>query len=444
MNIKISDNFTYKKLIKFTIPTILMMIITSIYVVVDGIFVSNFCDKAAFPAINLIMPFLQVFGAFGFMLGTGGCALVAKCLGEKKKELANEIFSLIIFVLFVGSTILAVLGAIFLEPIAIFLGADEEMLKYCLTYGRILLFALPAFVLQTSFQTFVVVANKPTMGMLLSIASGLTNMTLDALFIIVFDWGVEGAALATITAQIVGGIIPLIYFLNRKSNSDLHLSKFKWNGNALLKSCTNGASEMMTNLSLSVINMLYNFQLMKYIGQDGVSAYGVIMYISFIFIGVFIGFTLGSSPIISYNYGAANKIQLKSLFKKSVIIMIVFAVILTAISEIFAGVFARIFSGENENLFSLSTTALRLYSISFLFASINIFASAFFTALNNGKVSAIISFLRTLLFQALMILVLPLVWDRNAIWLAVVFAEILALFVTIYFLKKNNKHYGYF
>ena len=444
MQIQLSDKFTYSKLIKFTMPSILMMIIISIYGVVDGLFVSNYVGTNAFTSLNLIMPFIMIFGAFGFMLGTGGCALVAKYLGESNGKKANEVFSMLIFVIAMGAMLCTVVGIVFLKPIALLMGATPQLLGDCLTYGTILLLALPGFMLQTSFQTFVVVANKPNMGLILSILSGITNIILDFLFIAIFQWGIAGAAWATAISQVLGAIIPLIYFISKKNNSSLRLVKFKWDGKALLKSCTNGSSEMMTNVSLSLINMLYNIQLMKFLGINGVSAYGIIMYISFIFSGVFIGYTIGVSPIISYHYGANNKVELKSLLKKSIVLMVSSSVILTLIAEIFAPQLSAIFVGYDPKLLSVSITALRLYSISYLFSCINIFASAFFTALNNGKISALISFLRTLVFQAIMILILPYILGIEGIWLAVLFAELLCLAVTIYLFKANNKHYGYY
>ena len=444
MKIQISDTFTYKKLIKFTVPSILMMIITSVYVVVDGLFVSNYVGKEAFSSLNLIMPFIMVFGAFGFMLGTGGCALMAKYIGEGENKRANEVFSLIIYVLLIGAVVCTIFGIVFLEPISILLGATPELLEDCIIYGAILLLALPFFMLQTSFQIFVVVADRPNMGMALSVFSGVTNIVLDYLFIVVFEWGIAGAAWATASSQIVGAIIPLIYFASKKNKSNLKIVKFRWHFKDLLKSCTNGSSEMMTNVSLSLVNMLYNIQLMHFIGSNGVSAYGIIMYISFIFNGVFIGYTIGACPLISYNYGAKNHIELKSLFKKSLILITTVATVLTLIGVIFSREFAWIFVGYDKSLLDLSTKALSLYSISYLFSAINIFASALYTALNNGKISALLSFLRTLVFQAIMIMGLPYIFDIDGIWLAVVFAELMCLVLTIYFFKKANKRYNYY
>lgn len=443
MEIKISDSFSYSKLIKFTIPSIFMMIITSVYGVVDGLFVSNYVGKEAFSSLNLIMPFVMIFSAFSFMLGTGGCALVAKYIGEGEDKKANEIFSMIIATLVIGAVIFGTIGITFIEPISIMLGATPELLQDCITYGTILLIVLPGFMLQTTFQTFVVVADKPNMGLKLSILSGITNIILDYIFIVELKWGIAGAALATGISQVLGGVIPLIYFLGNRNDSRLKLVRFRWDVKALFVSSINGSSEMMTSISMSLVNILYNLQLMKYIGEDGVSAYGIIMYLSFVFSSVFIGYTIGVSPVVSYNYGAGNKEELKSLLRKSLVIMIASATVLTILSEVLAPRLATIFVGYDKKLLDLSIIALRLYSISYLFSNINIFASAFFTALNNGFVSALISFLRTLLFQAVMIMILPEILGIDGIWLAVVFAEVLCLVVTAVVFKANSKKYGY-
>ncbi|WP_305768856.1 MATE family efflux transporter [Candidatus Epulonipiscium viviparus] len=444
MNIQISDNFNYSKLIKFTIPSIIMMIVTSVYGVVDGLFVSNYVGKNAFTSLNLVMPFISIFSAFSFMMGIGGCALVAKFLGEGKKEKANEVFSMIITVLIIGAIFFAAFGIVFIESIAVMLGATPELLADCVTYATIMFIALPGFMLQTTFQTFAVVADKPNMGLSLSILSGISNVVLDFLFMAVFEWGIAGAAWATGISQMMGGFIPLIYFVSKRNVSRLKLVKFKWDLRSLLTSAINGSSEMMSTISLSLVSMLYNLQLMKFFGVNGVSAYGIIMYGAFIFVGVFIGYTIGVSPIISYHYGADNKPELKSLLKKSVVLMMGAAVVLTVVAEVCAPTLAKVFVGYDAELLQLSTTAFRIYSLSYLVSNLNIFASAFFTALNNGFVSALISFLRTLVLQAIMIMVLPYIIGVNGIWFAVLFAEIECLIATIFLFKANRKRYGYY
>lgn len=442
MYIKLSDHFTYRKLLRFTLPSIIMMVITSIYGVVDGFFVSNFVGADAFAALNLIVPFVMIFSSVGFMLGTGGSALVAKTIGEGKPEKANKIFSMLVYILIGFGLVSTVFGITFIRPIAMMLGAQGEILEMSITYGRILLLALPFFVLQISFESFLMVAEMPDLGLKVSIAAGLTNVFLDYLFIVVLGWGIGGAAIATASSQVVGAMIPLIYFATMES-SRLKITKPHWDGAALLKASANGSSEMLTGMSLSLVNMLYNVQLIKIAGPNGVAAYGIIMYMSFLFMSVFIGYSIGSAPIISYHYGAGNHDELKNLFKKSMVLVGGAAIIMLLIAEGFATPLARIFVGYDLELLALSTRALRLYSISFLFSGINMFASAFFTALNNGGISAFISFLRTLVLQVIMILFLPTVFGIDGVWLAVVVAEVLTFLVTVWLFIRNKERYHY-
>ena len=442
MNIGLSEHFTYKKLIKFTIPTIIMMIFTSIYGVVDGIFVSNCVGSDSFAAVNLILPAIIIIGTIGFMMGTGGSALVSKTIGEGDNEKANRYFSMLIYLLTIIGFILTIIGIIVIEPMAKVLGADENMLQDCVIYGRMLLIFLIPFCLQNAFSSFLIVAEKPTLGLVVSIISGVSNMTLDFLLIYVFKMGVFGAALATGISQLIGVIIPLVYFISKK-NPVLQFTKTKFELKPIIKTFTNGSSEMLTNLSTSLVNILFNAQLMKYVGADGVVAYGIIMYAGYIFSGVYIGYALGSAPIVGYHYGAENKNELKSLLKKSIILIAVTSVVMTGLAEILSKLLASIFVSYDENLLNMTTTAIRLFSISYLISGFNIFASSFFTALNNGFVSAAISFFRTLVFQIIMIYLLPVIWGINGIWLAVAFAEILSLFVSIIFFAKNKKKYQY-
>ena len=442
MKIQLSEHFTYKKLIKFTIPTIIMMIFTSIYGIVDGIFVSNCVGSDAFAAVNLIMPILMILGAIGFMIGTGGSALVSKIIGEGQNEKANQYFSMLIYLLIITGIILTVIGIIFLKPIASLLGAEGTMLNDCVIYGRTILIALTSFLLQNCFQSFLIVAEKPTMGLIISIIAGITNMILDFLFMFVFKMGVFGAALATGISQFIGGVVPFVYFI-RENNTPLKLIKTKFDWRAINKACINGSSEMLTNISLSLVNILYNIQLMKFIGADGIVAYGIIMYVGFIFIGTYVGYSIGSAPIISYHYGAENKAELKNLFNKSLKLMGITSLIMTILAEISAKPLASIFVSYDKELLEMTTIAIRLYSISYLISGFNIFSSAFFTALNNGLVSAIISFLRTLLFQVSTIVVMPLILGVNGIWLSIVVAEVFSLIISGIFLAKNRKKYEY-
>ena len=442
MKIQLSDHFTYGKLARFTIPSIVMMIFTSIYGVVDGIFVSNYVGKTAFAAVNLIMPFLMIFGALGFMIGTGGSALISKTMGEGKREKANELFSMLILLSAAAAAVLTVLGIALMRPVAILLGAEGAMVEDCVVYGRILMVTLVPFILQNEFQSFCVAAERPRLGLAVTVAAGLTNMVLDALFVAVFRWGIVGAAWATSISQLVGGVIPFVYFLLPNSSA-LRLRRFRFDGRALFRSCTNGSSELVSNLSMSLVNMLYNFQLMRVAGEDGVAAYGVIMYVNFIFVGVFLGYSFGVAPVVSYHYGAGNDGELKSLFRKSLTIIALCAAVLTAAAEGLAGPLSGIFVSYDAGLYEMTRRGFMIYSASFLFMGFNMFGSSFFTALNDGLVSALISFLRAFLFQVGAILVLPALLGIDGVWLAVVTAELLALTVTVTCLVKNKKKYQY-
>mgnify|MGYP000088528436 FL=1 len=442
MKIQLSEHFSYKKLLRFTLPSIIMMIFTSIYSVVDGFFVSNFVGKTPFAAVNFIMPFLMILGAFGFMFGTGGSALISKTMGEGDKERAQQLFSLFIYVSVGCGVVIAAAGIIFIRPVAALLGADGTMLEDCVRYGRIILIALPAYMLQFEFQSFFVAAEKPHLGLVVTIAAGVTNMTLDALLVAVFSLGLVGAAAATAISQCVGGIIPLIYFLCPNS-SILRLTRTKFDGRALFKACTNGASELMSNISMSIVGMLYNMQLIKYAGENGVAAYGVLMYVNFIFLAAFIGYSVGTAPIIGYNYGSGNHSELKNLLKKSLCLIGIFSVAMVVAAEGLAHPLASMFVGYDLELFKMTLRGFMIYSFSFLFSGIAIFGSSFFTALNDGLISALISFLRTLVFQVAAVLVFPLIWGIDGIWVSIVAAELMAVSVTVMFLLMKRKKYHY-
>lgn len=415
------------------------MILTSIYSIVDGLFVSNYVGKTPFAALNLIYPFIMAISTVGFMMGTGGSAIVGIALGEGKKKKANEYFSMIIYVTAIVSIIISIIAMIFMKDIAYFLGASEQMIHDCVLYGRIIAGGLTAFILQVVFQSFCITAQKPSLNFKLSITSGLTNIVLDYLFVAVFQWGIAGAAFATIIGQTVGTVFPLIYFY-RENDSLLHLTKTNLEGRVLLKVCINGSSELMTNISASLVNILYNFQLMSLAGENGVAAYGVIMYVSFIFSAVYIGYSIGSAPIFSYHFGAKNDGELKNLVKKSLLIIGTVGLFMTTLAEIMAPFLVRIFVGYDQDLFKMTCYGFQLYSFSFLVMGFNIWSSGFFTALGDGVTSAILAFLRTLVFQVIVIYTLPYLLGIDGIWLAVVVAEVMALFVTIYFLlsKKNR------
>lgn len=442
MQIQISEHFSYKKLLRFIVPSVIMMIFTSVYGVVDGLFVSNFVGKSQFAAVNLVFPLLMIIGAVGFMFGAGGSAIVAKTMGEGNNDKANSYFSSIVLTVTVLGIILTIITFIFLHPLVGLLGAEGELFEYCVQYAQILVLSMTAFMLQNVMQSFFIAAGKPKMGLYISIFAGLTNIIGDFLFIAVFNWGLQGAALASALSQVVGGIIPIFYFFSKNSSS-LRFRKFKYEIKIILKTCTNGSSELMTNLSMSLVNMLYNFQLMNFAGEDGVAAYGVIMYVYFIFIAAFIGYSIGLAPIISYKYGADDSNELKSLLRKSIIIIGIAAVAMLALSELLAGTLSGIFVGYDAALQEMTTNGFRIYSLSFIFCGFNIFGSAFFTALNNGGVSAILSFLRTLVFQIAAVLILPLIFDLNGIWLSIVVAEGIAMLLTILMLIVNRKKYKY-
>ena len=442
MKIQLSEHFTYHKLLRFVFPSIVMMIFTSIYSVVDGLFVSNFAGKTALASINLIFPVLMGLSALGFMIGTGGSAIVAKTLGEGKKEKANEYFSMLVYVTAIGGILLSMLGALMIPEIARMLGAKGELLDNCILYARISFLSMPAFMLQNVFQSFFVTAEKPKLGLFVIVTAGVTNMVLDFVFVGVLGLGLTGAAVATVCGEFIGGLFPILYF-TRPNSSLLRLGKTHFNGRILLQTCINGSSELMTNLSSSIVNSLYNIQLMKFAGENGVAAYGAIMYVSFIFVAIFLGYSIGSAPIISFHYGAGNHDELKNLFKKSLRLIGCWGLILAVISQFLAIPLSTLFVGYDAELLAMTRQGFRIYCLVYLFNGFNIFGSSFFTALSNGGVSAAISFLRTLVFQIAAVLILPAILGINGIWFAVSAAELLTLCVTITFLIRQRNKYHY-
>ena len=442
MQIKLSDHFTYKKLLQYCLSPIIMMVFTSIYGVVDGLFVSNFAGKTPFAAINLVMPFIMIFGGIGFMFGTGGSALVAKTLGERQPEKAKRYFTMMVWVTLITGVVISAVGIAFMRPIAEFLGADTEMLPYCVVYGRIVIGFNPAFMLQNLFQSFLVTAEKPKLGLWVTVAAGVTNMVLDWLFVGVLHGGVVGAAVATGLSQCVGGVLPLVYFL-RPNSSLLRLTRTKLEARPILRACGNGASEVVSNVTASIVGMLYNFQLLKYAGENGVAAYGTLMYVEFVFVAVFIGYSVGSAPIIGFHYGAQNGAELKSLLKKSVLLMGGTGLGMLVTAQLLAQPLARIFVGYDAELLAMTVRGFRIVSLVYLVAGFNIFCSSFFTALNDGAVSAAISFLRTFVFKLTAVLVLPALWELDGIWFASFFADLLAFAVSVVFLFAKRKKYRY-
>lgn len=444
MKIQLSDHFTYKKLIKFTIPTIAMMIVTSVYSVVDGFFVSNFAGKTSFAAVNLIMPVLMIMGTVGFMLGTGGTALVSLTYGEGNKEKANQYFSLFVYVAFAIGVLLAVIGFLFIRPVAIALGAEGKLLEDSVLYARIIFAALPFYILQVMFQSFFVAAERPQLGLFVTVFSGLTNMILDALLVILLpvQYKLAGAAIATAVAQTVGGVVPFLYFL-RKNSSILRLGKTQFDGKALGKACLNGASEFMSNISMSLVGILYNLQLIKYAGENGIAAYGVMMYVSMIFAAAFVGYSVGTAPIVGYHYGAGNNEELKGILRKSLTVISILGVSMVVAAELLASPLSRFFVGYDEELLQMTIYGFRVFALSFMFMGFGIYISGFFTALNDGLTSALVSFLRTLVFQSMAIMIFPLIWELNGVWLSIVIAELMAFILGVCFLILKRKKYHY-
>ncbi len=442
MQIQLSDRFTYGKLFRFTLPSVVMMVFTSIYGVVDGFFVSNFVGKTPFAAVNFIFPFLMILGTVGFMFGAGGSALIARTMGEGDDHKAQRLFSLFVYVTAGCGVALGLIGFIFIRPIAAWLGAEGEMLENCVLYGRIILPVLPALMLQYEFQSFFITAEKPQLGLIVTVIAGVANMVLDALFTAVLPFGLAGAASATAISQALGGIIPLFYF-GRRNSSRLRLSKTCFDGRALLKACTNGSSELMSNISMSIVSMLYNAQLIRYAGEDGIAAYGVLMYVSMIFMAIFIGYSTGVAPVVGYHFGADNRDELRSLYRKSTVIILASSAAMLGLAEVLARPLSAIFVGYDPVLFDMTVGAFGIYSFSFLFSGIAIFGSAFFTALNDGLTSALISFLRTLVFQVAAVLIFPLIWGLDGIWLSIVAAEVMAAVVTLAFLMGKRKKFHY-
>lgn len=441
-NLQLSSHFGYKELFRFTLPAIMMLVFTSIYSVVDGFFVSNFVGKVPFAAINFVMPYLIILGCVGFMFGTGGGALIAKTLGEGDRKRANELFSMIVYAGLLSGVVLAVVSLLLLRPIVTLMGAEGPLFENCIIYGNIILAALPFFMLQYEFQCLFATAGKPTLGLSITVAAGLTNMILDAVFVAVFQWGLVGAAAATAASQAVGGIIPLMYFA-RKNTSYLQLGRCRFSRSALLKACANGSSELMSNISSSVVSLLFNLQLMQYAGEDGVAAYGVLMYVSMIFQSIFMGYAVGVAPTIGYQYGARNHSELRSLRKKSFHLIGIFSVAMFLTGQLLCRPLAMIFVSYDAALLEMTVHAFSIFSFSFLLSGIGIFGSAFFTALNDGLTSALVSFLRILVFQCTAVLILPMFWKLDGIWMSVVVAEALAAIVTCGFLAMKQKTYQY-
>jgi len=442
MQIQLSDHFTYSRLLRFTFPAMVMMVFTSLYGVVDGLFVANYAGKSALAAINFVYPIVNILATFGYMFGTGGSALVAKTLGEGKKEKANQLFSLFVYICTFVSVVFIVVGFFVLRPLMAYLGAEGTMLDEAVVYGNILLLAMPFWNLQFLFQIFFVTAERPKLGLYVTILAGCTNMVLDALFVAVFGWGLVGAAVATAISQVVGGALPLIYFF-MENTSLLRLGKTVFDGKAVVKGTTNGLSELVSGVSGSLVATLYNVQLLNYVGEAGVAAYGVRMYIAFVFVGIFLGYANGVAPVVGYHYGAENHVEMHNLLKKSIVLLGISSVLMLLVSEAMAVPLVSIFTGYDAELYELTLHGFRIFSVSFLFSGMAIFGSSFFTALNNGVISAVLSFLRTIVFQVVCVLIFPIFWGIDGIWYSLVVAEVLAFTVTVICLTVMRKYYHY-
>ena len=442
MKIQLSDHFTYKRLLRFTFPSIVMMLFTSIYSVVDGLFISNIVGETAFAAINLIFPYCMVFSALGSLFGVGGSALVAMVKGQGNDEKGNRIFSMLVWVMIVLGFILMGIAQLFLPAAARLLGATDAMYEISVLYGRIFLITLPAFLLQYCFHSFFITAEKPKLGLAFTVAAGVCNMILDWLFVAVFRWGVAGAAAATCIGQCVGGIGGLVYFIVKRDGA-LKLVKPAFMPRELGRSASNGMADCIANVAMSLVNMVFNLQLMKYLGEYGVAAFGIIMYVNFVFVAVYLGYSMGVAPVISYHFGAGNREELRGLFKKSMLMVAVASLALTALALATARPVASVFAGYDPAFLDISVRALRLYSLSYFLAGFNMFSSNLFAALNNGPVSGLLSGLRIFVFQIAAVLLLPLAFGSDGIWLAMLAAELCVLAVTLAVLAKYRVRYGY-
>lgn len=444
MEIKLSDRFTYPKLLRFTIPTMLMILCTSSYGIVDGVFISNFAGVTDFSAVNLMFPFIYGAATLGYMFGSGGNAVIAKLLGEKDDCGANRAFSMIVLSgLFLG-VITAAVMYVLTPSFARSVGAAGALYESAVKYAKICFLFTPPFILQTMFLSFFIAAGKPKLSLYVNIVSGVINIFFDWLFIAEFNLGVEGAASATGLGQLSGAVIPLIYFI-RKNSSLLKLTaKFKFNGKILGLTCANGSSEMVTNLSMSIVNTLYNAALIETAGEPGPAAYGVVLYLNFLFAAIFLGYSQGSAPIVSYDYGARNVSELQNITKKSLTLMLSLGVFCTAFAYFVSPPFARVFCAGNPELYELAVHGSQIFAFSYLLSGFNIWASAFFTALSNGLISALLSFLRLFVFQIGCILILPRIFGLSGIWASIAVAEVLAAVPAAVCLFACRNKYGYF
>lgn len=444
MRIQLSDHFTYRKLLRFSLPSVLMMVFTSIYGVVDGFFISNFAGDIPFKAVNLILPYVFIVATVGFMFGSGGTALVANTYGTGDKQRANRYFSLLVYVALIVAVVCAAVSFVFMEPISAMLGAEGEILDNCVLYGRVLMCSMPFAVMQYLFQSFFVAAEKPKIGLAVILAAGVTNMVLDAVLVTMLpqQHKLLGAAIATATSQVIGGGVPLLYFFS-KNSSFLRLGKTRFDGKAILRACTNGSSEFMSNIAMNLVGMIYNIQLLQFAGDDGVAAYGVMMYVGMIFAGIFMGYSIGTAPVISFHDGAGNHEEKKGVLRKSLVIVGITSGVMLVVAELLAVPLSKIFVSYSDSLLEMTVGGMRIFSLCYLFMGFAIYASSFFTALNDGLTSAIISFLRTMVFQLGAVFLMPMLWGLDGIWFSVVVAEVMAVEFSAVFMAAKRKKYHY-
>ncbi len=444
MKIQLSDHFTYRRLLRFVLPSIMVILFTSIYSIVDGFFVSNYAGKTPFAALNLIYPALMIVSSLGFMIGTGGSAIVSARLGAGKAKEARQIFTMLVYVLVLAVLVISVCGFVWIRPIALFLGATEDLLPYCILYARVLFCSMPFFTLQFFFQSFFVVAEKPGLSLKISIVSGVINVILDFVLVGLLGYGLFGAAVATAMGQLIGGTVPIVYFSRKNNGTPLHFVRAPFSWRIVKDTCINGSSEMVTNLAASVVSILYNLRLLALAGEDGVSAYGILMYVNFIFASILFGYAVGSAPIVSFNFGAKNTKELQNMFRMSLRLLTVTGLVLFAVSEGLAVPLSYIFAGYDADLLAMTIHGFRLYNFTFLVFGFNVWGSSLFTALNNGVISAILSFLRTFVLSVLTVLILPQLFGIDGVWVAAFVTELLALFVTGFFFVRKRATYQYY
>lgn len=418
------------------------MVFMSLYTMVDGVFVSRFAGTAALSAVNIVYPMVSVVVAVGVMLATGGSAIIAKRMGEGKPEQARQNFSYLILAGVLIAVGMAALALVFLKPLLHLLGARGALFELCYAYALPLVFFIPSGILQMLFQTLLVTAGRPMLGLTVTVLGGVANIVLDYLFIVPLQMGIAGAAIATGIGFSIPAVFGLLYFALRRSGP-LCFVRPKGGGKMLLRCCANGSSEMVTNMSTAVTTFLFNLLMMRYAGEDGVASITIVLYTQYLMTAVYMGYATGTAPVFSFHHGSRNGEQLRRLFRISMGFIALCSVATFALALVFAKQVVVIFTPAGSPVFEMALYGFRLFSGSFLFAGVGIFASAMFTAFSDGKVSAAISFLRTFAFIVLALLLLPLAMGLDGVWLAVPLAEVLGFGVSLFFLYRKKKRYCY-